>query len=90
MDLLYDIRSPADEDAATELAVLYQLLTLHPVQVTRDELLREMVGETEDFGRRDAVSRAVRDLVGAGLVHLNGNVVFASRAAFRFNELLSG
>lgn len=85
-----DIRSPVDEDAAVESAVLEQLLALHPAQVTFEELLREIAADPEDFAERDAVERAVRDLVAAGLLHRNSDFVVPSRAALRFDELLGG
>jgi hypothetical protein len=83
-----DIRTPAEEDAALEAAVLRQLLALHPVQISFDELLREIAAEPEDFGQRDALERAVRDLAAAGLLHRRDGFVIPSRAALRFDELL--
>lgn len=83
-----DSWTPAAEDAATESAVLQQLLDFHPVQVTLAELVREIAGESTDFAARDAVERAVRDLAGAGLLHRRDAFVAPTRAALRFNELL--
>jgi hypothetical protein len=83
-----DDRSPAAEDAAHESAVLQQLLDLHPTQVTVTELLREIGGEIAGFDERDAIERAVRELVGAGLLHRRDDFIVPSRAAVRFNELL--
>lgn len=90
MDDVDDIRTPAREDAAAEAAVLRQLLALHPVQITFEELLREIAVEPEDFVQRDAVERAVRDLAAAGLLHRCEDFVLPSRAALRFDELLGG
>jgi hypothetical protein len=84
------IRTPAEEDAAVEAAVLRHLLSLHPVQVVFDELLREIAVDPKDFAQRDAVERAVRDLVVAGLLHRCDEFVIPSRAALRFDELLDG
>jgi len=82
------IRSTAEEDAATERAVLQQVLALHPAQITLEELMRE-VGEGGDgFARRDAIERAVRDLAGAGLLRRSDSFVLPTRAALHFNELL--
>jgi hypothetical protein len=83
-----EIRTPADDDAAVEAAVLRQLLALHPGQVTFDELVCEIAAGADDFSRRDAVERAVRDLGATGLVHRSGELVLPSRAARRFDELL--
>lgn len=83
-----DNGSPAAEDAANEAAVMQQLLDLHPTQVTVTELLREVGGEFAEFDERDALERAIRDLVGAGLLHRRDDFIVPSRAALRFNELL--
>jgi hypothetical protein len=83
-----EIRSPGADDATIEAAVLRQLLTLHPVQLTLEETVREIAGAADDFALRDAVERAVRELAVAGLVHRSGDVVLPSRAALRFHELL--
>lgn len=83
-----EISNPAAEDTAIEAAVLRQLLSLYPVQLTLEELVREIAGEEGDFASRDAVGRAVRELNAAGLVHRNGEVVLPSRAALRLDELL--
>lgn len=89
MDETDDSWTPAAEDAATESAVLQQLLALHPAQVTVAELIREIGGESPAFAERDAIERAVRDLIRAGLLHAHGDFVVPTRAALRFNELLS-
>ena len=83
-----DIAGSAGDDAAIEATVLRQALLLHPVQVTLVELVREVAADPEDFGQRDAVERAVRDLARAGLLHAGGEFVVPSRAALRFAELL--
>lgn len=83
-----DSWTPAVEDATTESAVLQQVLAFHPAQVTLNELVREIAGDPADFGGRDGVERAVRDLTGAGLLHRHDAFVMPTRAALRFNELL--
>jgi hypothetical protein len=84
-----EIRSTSAQDAATESAVLQQVLALHPTVITVAELVREL-GESND-GSRDAVERAVRDLSGAGLLHRSDDsFVLPTRAALRFDELLGG
>lgn len=88
MDGVSEIRSPVAEDKAIEAAVLRQLLALHPVQLTTEELTREIAGAEGDFAAKDAVARAIRELTAAGLVHRNGEVVLPSRAALRLDELL--
>lgn len=83
-----EIRTPAEQDAAIEAAVLRQLLALHPVQVTVDELHRELGIDPEDFAQRDAIERAVQDLAAAGLLHRFEDFAIPSRAALRFDELM--
>jgi hypothetical protein len=83
------IRTTAAEDDACEAAVLRLVLSLHPSPIALDELAREICGDDEDdFGRRDAVERAVRDLACCGLLHRAGTLVLPSRAALRCEELL--
>jgi hypothetical protein len=74
------------EDRLQE-AVLALVLDAHPAQLSVDELRRELSKDPDDFTRRDALSNAVRDLVGAGLIHRHDAYVFATRAAVRFSEL---
>lgn len=88
MDETDDSWTPAAEDAATESAVLQQVLHVHPIQVTLAELIREIGGEAPDFAERDAIERAVRDLAGVGLLHSHDQFISPTRAALRFNELL--
>ncbi len=83
-----DSWTPAAEDAATESAVLQQVLDFHPTQVTVADLVREVGGDGVDFAERDAVERAIRDLAAAGLLHRHDAFVVPTRAALRFNELL--
>jgi hypothetical protein len=80
--------STEEEDAATESAVLQQVLALHPTALTLTELHRALGGEEEGFATADAVERAVRDLVAAGLLHHSESLVLPTRAALRFDELL--
>lgn len=80
--------SPAGEDEAVQLALLTEVLSLHPAQLTVSELAREMSETPEDPGERDDVEQAVRDLAAAGLLHRNGAFVLPTRAALRFEELV--
>lgn len=77
----------AEDDAATESALLQQVLALHPTQVTIEELVRELAGEFPTFAERDAIERAVRDLAATGLLHHREDFVAPTRAALRFSEL---
>lgn len=83
-----ETRTPAEEDAAFEAAVLQRLLDLYPGQITVEELVRELAGGEGDFSQRDAIERAVQDLCAVDLLRRSGELVFPSRAAVRFDELL--
>jgi hypothetical protein len=75
-------------DLATESTVIRQVLAVHPILLTTDELIREIAGENAGFAERDAIERAVRDLGGVGLLHHHGEFVLPTRAALHFSELL--
>jgi hypothetical protein len=77
------------EDARVESALLQRVLHLHPTRLTAAELVRDLAGEDADFGARDAVERAIRELTGAGLLHRSDDgLVTPTRAALHFGELL--
>ena len=80
-------KSPADQDAKTELAVLAFLLDEHPSQLTIPEVSRAMNGGSKDFGAFDSVERAIRRLDGAGLIHCKGGFAIPTRAALYFARL---
>jgi len=75
----------AELDARDQTAVLRHVLDLYPETLTRDELVREMTCFSSS--ERDAIERAVRDLVGVGLLHKEGSRVFPTRAAVTFHDL---
>ncbi len=82
-------RTNEGEDARVESALLQRVLDLHPARVTAAELVRDLAGEDADFGARDAVERAIRELIGAGLLHrADDGLVTPTRAALHFGELL--
>ncbi len=78
---------PIHEEDLAQQAVLTVLLDAHPAQRSIEEVVREVVEDPAEFGARDRVENAVRDLVGAGLLHRHGPFVFATYAAVRLNEL---
>jgi DNA-binding IclR family transcriptional regulator len=80
----------AHADDALQLALLTQVLALHPAQLSLAELARELSETPEDFGERDTVEQAVRDLVRTGLLRRDGESVLPSRTVLRFEELANG
>jgi hypothetical protein len=85
---LPDPSTPIDEDSKVESAVLSFLLDEHPDhQLTIPEVSRAMNAGETDFGSVDAVERAIRELVGAGLLHCQGRFILPTRAALYFDAL---
>lgn len=80
-------RHPANRDAQIESAVLALLLDEHPAALTDAELALALVGERPEFTEADAIARAVRDLIGAGLLRRHGELIQPTRAAVRFERL---
>ncbi len=80
--------TPALQDLRDQGAVLVEVLTQHPAQMRLSELIREIGAGAADFEQTDAIERAVRDLVAAGLLFRNDELVLPTRAALRFDELL--
>ncbi len=77
------------EDARVESALLQRVLDLHPTRVTAEELIRDLAGEEADFGARDGIERAIRELRGAGLLHGTADgFVIPTRSAVHFAALL--
>ncbi|HEX3736975.1 MAG TPA: hypothetical protein VHV53_05475 [Solirubrobacterales bacterium] len=76
-------------DARVESALLQRVLDLHPTRVTVKELIRDLAGEDADFGARDGIERAIRELAGAGLLRRSDEgFVTPTRAAVHFAALL--
>lgn len=82
-----------DKDERDQVAILRQVLELHPAALTRDELSRELTGGgLQAIVSWDGVERGVRELVGTGLLHPPGSGEFirATRPAVRYFELSGG
>jgi len=82
--------NPAQEDRDAQGAVLVHLLYLHPAQTTVEEIVREIAGDPDEFGDRDQIERAIRDLTRVGLLHRNGRFVVPARPAVHFDGLEIG
>jgi hypothetical protein len=78
----------AREDYRDQAAVLRQILDLHPEPLTLAELTREMTIDSTDHGERDRIERAVRDLIGGGVLHLVGDLVLPTRTAVLCRSIL--
>jgi hypothetical protein len=75
-----DPSSPAGADKRTERTVLALLLDEHPTRLTMDELTLVLHADPERGDPEDAATRAVRELVGAGVIHRDGRFLSPTRA----------
>lgn len=82
-----DPDNAAARDARTENAVLTFLLDEHPTRLTLGELSLVLNADPRLDDPDDAAERAVRELVGAGLIHQDGRFLAPSRAALYFERL---
>ena len=79
--------SPAAEDLRDERAILVHVVASFPETLRLSDLLREL-GDPDDFSRRDAIERAVRELAKGGLLYRCEGAVLPTRTALRAYELL--
>ncbi len=82
-----DPSTPAPEDRKVEWAVLGYLLDAHPDQFTIPEVSRTMNAGETGFDSEDGVERAIRQLVGVGLLHCSGGFVLPTETALYFWRL---
>jgi len=75
------------QDAKDQRVVLAFLLEEHPTRLTISEVAQALYGNPDDFKTDDAVERAIRDLVGTGLLYCQGRFVLPTRAALYFSRL---
>lgn len=87
---LNDPAGPGNQDEIMERSVLTDVLLLHPEQLTILELALRMDAGCEDFAKKDAIERAIRELTRDGLLHCDCRRVWPSRAAVRFEQLIGG
>jgi hypothetical protein len=57
------------------------LIEEHPAQLTIPEVSLALNAGSADFGSEDAVERAIRELVSAGLLRCEGGSILPTRAA---------
>jgi hypothetical protein len=81
-----DPAHPSADDVKTERVVLAFLLEEHPSLLTIPELSRALNADP-GFDTDDAVERAIRELVGGGLLHCEGAFIVPTRAALYFAQL---
>lgn len=76
-----DTARPAAQDAKAERTVLAFLLAEHPNPLTIAEVAWALNHGTFEFETEDAIERAIRELVGAGLLHCSDGFVMPTRTA---------
>jgi len=79
--------TPVGEDRKIQAAVLAFLLDEHPNRLTVPEVAWAMNPRGDEFAEGDAVERAIRELDGAGLLHIVEGFVLPTRAALHFHGL---
>jgi hypothetical protein len=77
----------AAQEAEDQRVVLSFILGEHPTQLTIPEVAQALYAHPGDFKSDDAVERAIRELVGGGLLHCHGRLVLPTRAALYFSRL---
>ena len=75
-------RDPAEEDRLVQAAVLGFVLGQHPAIMSCAEIGLELRSSGAD-----AVERAIRDLIGAGLLRREGGSTLPTRAALHYTSL---
>jgi hypothetical protein len=83
----YELTPYEAEQLKAERAALTYLLDELPSQVTIPELCRALYVNPGDFDSEDVVERAVRDLVGCGLLNCEGPFVVPTKAARSYARL---
>lgn len=83
----HDPAGPAAQDAKAERAVLAFVINEHPNQLTVAEVSWALNSGPVEFEAEDAVERAVRELVGAGLLRCSDGFVSPTRAALYLSRL---
>lgn len=81
-----DLPPTENDDARAQRAVLAIIFAEHPNQLTICELAQE-INKAGDFAADDAVERAIRDLVGVGVLRCQGVAVIPTRPAMHCSQL---
>lgn len=75
------------DDGMIQHSLLTHILCEHPIIFTVSELVSELAGDPDDFGQRDGVERAIRDLTRVRLCYSHGPFVLPTRSASYFAQL---
>jgi hypothetical protein len=69
--------------------VLTYVLAVFPIALAVGELLRDLCVSAGDFAERDRYERAVRELIGAGLLRGAADFLLPTLAALRFDQIVA-
>ncbi len=78
---------PDAEDRLAEGAVLRHVISTHPATLRLSDVIRE-ISESDSFGERDRIERAVRELVKGGLLFRCEGAILPTRQALYLWELI--
>ena len=81
------VLSPEEADRKTEAAVLSFVLREHPDPFTEFELVLAFHRDAKGFAGKDAIRRAIGELIGAGLLRRIGALVLPTRSALYVGQL---
>ena len=70
-----------------EQAAFSLLVGSYPAPWSREEIIRALASDPNEFPGRDAVDNSLRELVSSGLLHQNGELFLPTRPAIRALEL---
>jgi hypothetical protein len=82
--------SSREDERKVEDQILRLLLEEHPAQVTRSEIEVALNCGSQTFAERDAIERALLELVGHGLLHRHGDFFLPSRPSRYMASLVIG
>ncbi len=78
------------EDLSAQATTLIYVLATGPERFTVTALVGKVASDPKDFAQTDKIDRAIRDLIGVGLLANVGGLIHPTRAAQRFAQVLSG
>jgi hypothetical protein len=84
---LCDPAPSTSEDHIVESGILGFVIEEYPHHMTIPELSLAINCGRDDFYAKDTVERGIRELVGAGLLHICGGLALPTRAALYFAGL---
>ena len=79
--------SNAAADQRDEGEVLRHVVAVHPATLRLSDLIREL-GDPDDFSRRDAIERAIQELVKGGLLFKCEGAVLPTRQTLYLCDVL--